>query len=149
MKLLSGTIALMLCFTLVACDKDADPMPQNTIALTGAQETPAITTSATGSARIVYDKGTKMLSYSITFANLTDSATAAHIHGIGLRGVPAPVFQTFSGFPRLKSTVNPYTGTLAIDNFAIKEVDLLAGRYYINIHSKAFPNGELRGQIEF
>ncbi|MEK7224254.1 MAG: CHRD domain-containing protein [Bacteroidota bacterium] len=31
----------------------------------------------------------------------------------------------------------------------IKELDLLNGNYYINIHTAAYPGGEIRAQIEF
>ena len=112
--------------------------------MTGAQETPAVSTSATGSIDANYNRLTRTLSYSLTFSGLTDSAVAAHIHGLGEVGVTAPVVQTFT-FPRRKA--GSYSGTLYVDGVKIKEEDIIAGRYYINIHSKVYTAGEIRGQL--
>ena len=113
--------------------------------MTGAQETPPVTTTATGKIDANYNRLTKTLSYSVTFSGLSDSAVAAHIHGLGEAGVMAPVLQTFSPFPRRKE--GSYSGTLFIDGVKFTEEYLLGGRYYINIHSKTYGNGEIRGQL--
>ena len=47
------------------------------------------------------------------------------------------------------TTCGTYTGTLLADGVVVKEDDLLNGVYYINIHTAAYPNGEIRGQIRF
>lgn len=113
--------------------------------MSGAQETPAITTSATGSIDANYNRLTRTLTYKITFSGLSGNATAAHIHGLGEAGVAAPVVQTFVGFPA--ATAGTYSGTLLVDGVKIKEEDILAGRYYANIHTAARPAGEIRGQL--
>jgi len=81
----------------------------------------------------------------ITGSGLSDSAVAAHIHGLGEVGVAAPVLQTFSPFPRRKA--GNYSGSLLIDGVKFTEEYLLGGRYYINIHSKTYSGGEIRGQL--
>jgi hypothetical protein len=89
------------------------------------------------------------LSYKITWANLLDSAISMHIHGLGTRGQAAPVVQNFTLSTIQRRKEGTYTGTLFIDNTGIKEADLLANKYYFNLHSKVYPGGEIRGQIEF
>jgi hypothetical protein len=136
-------------FILISCRTTDDILKDNvyygTITMTGAQETPPVTTSATGSIDANYNRLTKTLSYTVTFSGLSDSAVAAHIHGLGEPGIAAPVLQTFSPFPRRKE--GSYSGSLLIDGVKFTEEYLLGGRYYINIHSKTYGNGEIRGQL--
>ena len=144
--------AFFLCLSFVfitSCKSTEEVEKENTyfgtITMTGSQETPPVTTSATGSIDANYNKLTKTLSYTVTFSGLSDSAIAAHIHGIGEVGILAPVMQTFNNFPRRKA--GTYTGSLYIDGVKFTESDLLAQRYYINIHSKTYSGGEIRGQL--
>jgi len=74
------------------------PAEEFTAALTGANEVPAVTTTATGTAvfgvSVIND--TIILSYRVDVAGM-DSTTAAHIHD-GAAGVPGPVIVTlFTG----------------------------------------------------
>jgi hypothetical protein len=148
-KLTAFLLSLPL-FILISCKDDTEEVEKEniyygTITMTGAQETPPITTPATGTINANYNRFTKTLSYAVTFSGLVDSAVAAHIHGLGEPGVVAPVLQTFSSFPRRKA--GSYSGTLFIDGVKFTEEYLLGGRYYINIHSKTYGNGEIRGQL--
>lgn len=144
--------AFFLCLSIIfitSCKSSEDVEKDNTyvgtITMTGAQETPPVTTSATGSIDANYNRLSKTLNYTVTFSGLSDSAVAAHIHGLGEIGILAPVMQTFNNFPRRKA--GTYTGTLFIDGIKFTEEDLLAQRYYINIHSKTNGGGEIRGQL--
>ena len=105
--------------------------------LKGSNETLSNGSAATGSATATYNKSTMILTVNVVYSGLT--ATAAHIHkgAVGVSG--AVIFP----FPGVASPIN-YTST-ALD--ATKEADLLANLYYVNIHSAAFPNGEIRGQL--
>jgi hypothetical protein len=148
-KLTALLLSLPL-FILISCSDDTEEVERDniyygTITMTGAQETPPVTTTATGTIEANYNRLTKTLSYSLAFSGLTDSAVAAHIHGLGETGVLAPVVQTFASFPRRKQ--GSYSGSLLIDGTKITEADLLANRYYINIHSKTYGGGEIRGQL--
>lgn len=151
MRLLKLTAFLLLLsiIFITSCKSTEEVEKENIyygkITMTGAQETPAVTTSATGSIDANYNRFTKTLTYSVTFSGLSDSAVAAHIHGLGEQGVMAPVLQTFSPFPRRKE--GSYSGALLIDGVKFTEDYLLGGRYYINIHSKTYTGGEIRGQL--
>ena len=147
---LTALLLSLPVFILLSCKDDTEEVEREniyygTITMTGAQETPPITSPATGTINANYNRFTKTLSYTVTFSGLVDSAVAAHIHGLGEPGVLAPVLQTFSPFPRRKE--GSYSGTLFIDGVKFTEEYLLGGRYYINIHSKTFGNGEIRGQL--
>ena len=134
---------------LISCKSTSEVEAENiyyaNFAMTGSQEVPANSSTATGTVDANYNRLTKTLTYKVTFSGLSGNASAAHIHGIGEPGIIAPVFQTFSPFPA--ATAGSYSGTLLIDEVRITENDLLAGRYYFNIHTALRPGGEIRGQL--
>ncbi len=104
--------------------------------LTGAQEVPSVTTSASGVGRFLFDPDTRKLSGTVTTTGV--NGTAAHVH-TGLVGVAGPVTFPMTGGP---------TWTLAEVTLSEAQVgDLLNGRMYANVHSAANPGGEIRGQL--
>jgi CHRD domain len=149
-KLTAFLLALPIVI-LFSCKSTSDVERDNTyygkaLPMSGSQETPAVTTSATGSIEATYNRLTKTLSYKITFSGISGTgATVAHIHGLGEAGVMAGVLQSFVGFPL--ATSGTYSGSLLIDGTKFTEAYLLGGRYYMNIHSVANPAGEIRGQL--
>jgi hypothetical protein len=135
---------------LSACKKEANTdmiVAKNNLALSGAQEVPAVTTAATGSMDVSYNKSTKVFSYTLRWNNLSGTPAAMHIHGPALAGVNAGVLSGISGFTAAATAM--HSGTVLVDNMTLKEEDLLAGKWYVNIHTAANPGGELRGQINF
>lgn len=106
--------------------------------LSGTQEVPAVTTTATGVALFAVDPATLNLSGRITYTGIT--ATAAHIHtgATGVNGTPAVTLTVAAD----SSTV-PNDVKLTPTQFD----DLLAGRLYVNVHSTAHTGGEIRGQL--
>ena len=119
--------------------------------MNGAQETPANNAKGTGTATLSID-GTK-LKYSIDIKDLSGAPTAAHIH-VGAMGVSGPPVYTIA----LKSGVG-MSGEIAegsidltkdassgVSGDSLKTL-LNNGHAYINVHSKNFPGGEIRGQV--
>lgn len=148
-------ILILLSFSMIAfvgCNKDDDKkddiIEKKGIAMNGAQEVPAKAVTGTGTADVSYNKTTKVLSFKLTWAGLTGEPTGSHIHGIAAKGVNAGVkFDFFDAIP--KTVSGTYSSTATVDEVAILEDSLLAGKYYFNIHTVANPGGEIRGQIEF
>ena len=145
--------ALLGCSTLmVACDKEEEKEDNIVFKtgqpLSGAQEVPARSTGATGTFDVSYNKDSKVMSYRVNWTDLSTVPTGAHIHGTAPRGVNAGIrHDFFSAIPKTAS--GTYSGTVTVDNVAIKEDSLLNGFYYFNFHTTTFPGGEIRGQIEF
>lgn len=105
--------------------------------MTGAQEVPANASTATGDATLTFNTTTKVFTLMVT--HTIASPTNGHIHKAAV-GVSGGVIFPFASFTSPISYTSP-----ALD--ATQEADLNAGLYYVNIHTAAFPNGEIRGQL--
>lgn len=135
--------ATLFTFSFVSCSKSSDPAPTPNpnvtflATLTGANEVPANGSPATGTATLTFNSTTKI--FTITVNHNIASPTGGHIHKAAA-GVSGPVVFPFSS---LTSPIS-YT-SVALD--ATQEADLYANLYYVNIHTAAYPGGEIRGQL--
>jgi hypothetical protein len=108
--------------------------------LDGKSQVPANTSAATGTADIDYDPASKKLSWKLTYSGLSGPATAAHFHGPAATGANAGVAVAIPN-----ATASPVEGSATLTD--AQAADLVAGKYYINIHTAANPGGEIRGQV--
>ncbi|MBC7487833.1 MAG: CHRD domain-containing protein [Cytophagaceae bacterium] len=138
----------LLCISLLttACKKKSDdpaPAPSDEVItlkqskLSGANENPAVTTTASGTVEGSLNKTSNKLTYKISYSNLTP--TGMHIHA-GFAGVNGAVAIDL-GTP----TSSPAEATVLLTD--AQEEDLLAGKLYVNIHTSGNAGGELRAQI--
>lgn len=125
--------------------------PSYTARMTGAQETPANNSKGSGTATFSID-GTK-LHYSVSVKDLTGAPTAAHIH-VGATGVAGPPVYTFAikAGSGMSGTISEGTVDLTTDASSGVSGDSLKkllnnGNAYVNVHTKNFPAGEIRGQV--
>lgn len=137
---------------IVSCSKSDDTndniVSRKGIPLSGDQEVPVRTTTASGTLDVSYDKTTRMLSYTVNWNGLSTIPTGSHIHGSAARGVNAGIkHDFFSLIPKTQS--GTFTNSFMVDGVAVKEDSLLNGFYYMNFHTTTYPGGEIRGQIEF
>lgn len=109
--------------------------------LTGSQETPPVLTGATGKGVAVVNSITREVFADVKSFAIT--GTAAHIHegAVGVAGgVRVPLTETTPGsgiwIPPAGAVLTPQL----LSQFG-------AGNLYFNVHSAAFPAGEIRGQI--
>jgi CHRD domain len=112
--------------------------------LKGSSEVPPNQTTGTGSATATFDPATKELTYSGSFSGLTGPAVAAHFHGPAEAGKNAGVQIWIS--EKGKPLESPFKGSAKLTD--AQAADLMAGQWYVNVHTKANPGGELRGQLE-
>jgi len=154
-----GGIALITAISaagaVVACSSDDPVAPQSTMYLaqmSGANEVPAVTTGASGTA--TFTLSGKSLSYVVTVNGLSGNAAASHIH-VGAAGSNGGIVVPFnaaavqsgqvaSGTIDLTQPVSNGTSSISGDSLLTL---LNKGLLYTNVHTAANPTGEIRGQI--
>lgn len=110
--------------------------------LTGAQEVPAVSTTAKGYARIFVNEAAGTISYTVVFSGLSSSQTASHIHAPAAIGATVGVAINFGAVGGTSGTISGVT-TITPTQLA----QLRSHQGYVNVHSANFPNGEIRGQL--
>ncbi|WP_433996094.1 CHRD domain-containing protein [Bradyrhizobium lablabi] len=108
--------------------------------LDGKSQVPPNASAGTGTADIDYDPASKKLSWKVTYSGLSGPATMAHFHGPAEAGKNAGV-----AVPIPNAATSPVEGSATLTD--AQAADLMAGKYYVNIHTAANPGGEIRGQV--
>ena len=111
-----------------------------TTQLRSTNEVPPIVSAGTGSVDAVLNKDTNLLRWKVNYAGLSGPATAGHFHGPATVGANAGVVLPW---PSPMSASMEGSATLT----AAQVADLIAGRWYANVHTAANPGGEIRGQM--
>jgi hypothetical protein len=106
--------------------------------LSGAAQVPPNSSSGSGTAAIKLDGD--ILSWVITYSGLTGPVTGAHFHGPAAANANAGVIVPFAG-----SLGSPISGSQKLTPPQI--AGLRSGLWYVNLHTAAFPGGEIRGQV--
>ena len=106
--------------------------------LSAASVVPPTDSKATGMVTATYDAATKELVWKGTYAGLSGAETAAHFH-IGAAGKNGGVAVPMA------AAASPFEGKATLSD--AQAADLAAGNWYVNIHTGAHPDGEIRGQV--
>lgn len=132
--------AMAAALSLAAC---GSAMMSNTTALSAklssANEVPANTSAGTGMLDASFNKDTSVLTWTVSYSGMTGPVAAGHFHGPAMSGANAGVVLGFSG-----SMDSPIKGSATLT--AAQAADLLAGKWYVNLHTAANKGGEIRGQ---
>ena len=138
----SGLLVTLL--GLGACSMKPMMPNTNTSAMTtrlsGASEVPPVMGNASGTVEANLNKQTSELSWTVTYSGLSGPVTGAHFHGPAMAGANAGVVVPITG-----SLTSPIRGVASLT--AAQVADLMAGKWYVNLHTAANPNGEIRGQL--
>lgn len=164
-RLIALTTAVALALGLAGATVANGDSNRNSFkaSLSGYQEVPAISSTANGRLDLRVNDAATQITYSLTFSALQGgAAAAAHIH-LGQAGVSGGVLAFLcggGGKPACPAAGGTVQGTivagdvLALPAQGIAAGDLAAvlkairsGVTYANVHSAAFPGGEIRGQI--
>jgi len=109
------------------------------VSLTGAQEVPPVATSATGAGQITVAPD-RVVSGKVTVYGMDSSVAHIHIADVGQSGPPIITLgktgeNTFTVPPGSMLTESQYAA-------------YQAGNLYVNVHSPAHPEGEVRAQLK-
>ncbi len=104
--------------------------------LTGVQEVPPTPSTAFGGGSVLVTNNT--VTVQGKFGGLFGAPTAAHIHVAPAGANGGVVFG-------LALTPTSFSGTFTATSSQL--ADLRAGNWYFNLHTTAFPGGEIRGQL--
>ncbi|MDE2167049.1 MAG: CHRD domain-containing protein [Alphaproteobacteria bacterium] len=112
------------------------------VPLMGSEEVPAVMSKAKATAYLTWNPSTRIVTWHIVYSKLSSPATMAHFHN-GAMGKDGPVmiWLTKKGEP-VKSPIN---GKATLSPEQAQQFE--AGDWYINVHSKDHPAGEIRGQV--
>lgn len=133
----------------------------------GANEAPGNASPATGEVTVTIDEVLQTMLVEMSFSGLAGTVTAAHLHccsGPGVNASVATQTPSFIGFPsgvasgsysQLFDLTNASTfsaGFVATAGSVANASDLLiaslmSGLVYANIHTTAFPGGEIRADL--
>ncbi len=130
--------------------------------LAGAHEVPPISTPAEGEFRGKISNDGASINYTLTYTGIETDVAAAHIHfcqedvngGVsvflcgGDKPACPPAPATVSGTISAADVIGPTAQGIApgeLDELINAIRDRLS---YINVHSAAFPGGEIRGQVK-
>ena len=131
------------CFVAVSC-LVAIPALAETIALQAElkpqNQVPAINGNpASGNCSVGFEAQSKMLSWTCSYSGMTGKALAGHFHG------PADATKTAGVVITLPKIDSPFEDKATLTD--AQAAELLAGKWYVNIHTAAHPGGEIRGQV--
>jgi CHRD domain len=134
-----STLAALACVGALALATPSMAATVNLKAdLKASAEVPPNDSKAAGSVTATYDEASKKLSWKGSYKDLSGPATAAHFHSgeAGKNGgVAVPIAPATS----------PLEGSATLTD--AQAAELLAGKWYVNVHTAANKGGEIRGQL--
>jgi hypothetical protein len=134
------TTILLACIAALAIASPSMAASINMKAdLKGASEVPPTDSKGTGSVTATFDTASKKLSWKGSVSGLSGPATAAHFHAgeVGKNGgVAVPITGADKG---------SFEGSATLTDAQAEE--LMAGKWYVNVHTAANKGGEVRGQV--
>ena len=145
MKYISSSIFAAL-FALMACNKsdvtqeiqNKSPRNYKTL-LFGFKAYPPNSSPASGVFTGTLNTDTHEFSYLLEYSDMTEPPTSWHIHRAPA-GEAGPIIISLG--PIVPS---PLTGTVNLTEAQMNE--LMNNEYYVDVHSNAFEEGEIRGQL--
>ncbi len=139
---LRAALALAAVFLIAGCGMmtPSSSAVALTTQLRGANEVPPVPGNASGQVDAMLDKSTGVFKWQLSYSGLSGPATAGHFHGPAMVGANAGIALPFTG-----AVSSPMSGQATLT--AAQMADLLAGKWYANIHTARYPGGEIRGQM--
>ena len=137
---LRASLAALACIAAVTLATPSMAAMVNLKAsMKASDEVPPNASKGTGSLTATYDTASKKLSWKGNVSGLSGPATAAHFHA-GEPGKNGGVVVPITGADK-----GSFEGSATLTDAQAN--DMMAGKWYVNIHTAANKGGELRGQL--
>jgi hypothetical protein len=111
-----------------------------TLHMTGAQEVPKGSPTGSGSARLSLNSSTGQVCFTLQWSKI-DAPTASHIHK-GAKGKSGAVV-----VPLFAMAPAKHSGCVSASKALVAAILKKPTDYYVNLHTKQYPNGALRAQL--
>ena len=107
-----------------------------------------VSVSGAGSVTICVDRAANSISFGFDQLFVTGQPTAGHIHR-GAAGAAGPVVSPFAAPGPIDPLVGDiqWYGTRTATKSTISSLVGSPAKYYVNVHTKKYPNGAIRGQL--
>ncbi|MGO4822097.1 MULTISPECIES: CHRD domain-containing protein [unclassified Flavobacterium] len=134
---------LLVQIISISCDNCDDSQPTTAsytnfeANLNGVNQVPSNASTATGTAKLIYNNLTNTFKVTVTHSLTTVTAGQIYISNADTNKTTINTFTNVS---------SPFTYTSA-KLTPEQKADLHSNRYYINLSSSTFPDGEIRGQL--
>jgi CHRD domain-containing protein len=135
----SGLTALACAAVLAVASPAMAAMVNLKADLKATNEVPPTDSKGSGSVTATFDSDSKKLSWKGTVSGLTGPATAAHFHA-GESGKNGGVVVPIAGADK-----GAFEGSATLTD--AQATELMAGKWYVNVHTAANKGGEIRGQV--
>ena len=160
---LTVLVALVTLLAMPGATVPAAPDPTVRAKLSGFEETPVtLSTPASGRFRAKIREAASVIEFEMSYEGLPTTVLFAHIHlgrpaitgGVsaflcGGGGKPAcPQSGTVTGTITPSNVIGPAAQGIAPGEFGELVEAIRAGATYVNVHTVAFPGGEIRGAID-
>ena len=140
LRTIMTSVLLVSLLSLAACNMPSSNTNKANATLSASSEVPANTSAGAGEANISIDTASDKISWTITYSGLSGPVTKAHFHGPAAVGANASVALPIEG-----DLLSPIKGEATLTSE--QKTQLLDGKWYVNLHTAANPDGEIRGQV--
>jgi CHRD domain len=142
------TVMLVLAFAVCAlivggtalAAKNSGSTKTINVKLTGKVEVPKGSPTGSGTAVIKLEPSKGKVCFTLTWKKI-DTVTASHIHK-GAKGTAGNIVVAFFGNPPAK-----HSGCVKAAKSLIQAIEKKPSAYYVNVHTKKYPAGAIRGQL--
>ncbi len=137
-------LVLVIFLSALTLTKIAEAQQRFVANLSGAQEVPAVASIGTGVCNIVLNAAETQITVNCTYSGVSSPVQSSHIHNNGSVGTNGPVKFNFNFTGGTSGTIGPLNFDVTAQDIA----DLRAKKWYCNIHTSDFSDGEIRGQAK-
>ena len=137
-------LMLTICLSAMIFSTTATAQQNFSVSLNGVQVVPMRATNGQGSCLVKLNSTETQFIVNCAYSGTTSAVVGAHIHDAGPVGVNGPIRFNFNYTGAASGTIGPLT----FDVTPRQVADLRAKRWYVNIQTSMFTNGEIRGQVK-